>query len=771
MATKLKLLLYGLLLAAVPLAYGANSDDLLPAEQAYKLSAEFKNPQTLSVRWDIADGYYLYRKRFDFKSDTPDVQLGPAVFPAGKFKTDEFFGKMEIYRDQVVIDIPIERTGPGAATFRLTTVSQGCADIGVCYPPQTQTVTLTLPSGDARPSSDANNGSDGVKNFFNKLGTKLGFSNSANKFLEPDEAYSASFKIQDGNMLSAHWDIADGYYMYRDKFAFRLIGAQGVRLGAPELPPGEPKTDEFLGKTEVYHNQATVLVPLLRTEAQATQITLEATYQGCAEAGFCYPPLTKTVSLSLPAVQKDSTPDKINNAPLVSEQDRLAQVLTGGNTTLALLTFFGLGLLLAFTPCVFPMIPILSSIIVGPNATTDHEIIVTTDGHGTFAQRSTGNTRRAFTLSLVYVLAMALTYTVAGVIAGRFGENLQAASQNPWVLGSFSAVFVLLALSMFGFYQLQIPASWQGKLAALSNRQQGGTLIGVAIMGFLSALIVGPCVAAPLAAALIVIGQMGDPVLGGAALFAMSMGMGAPLLAIGTSLGKWLPKAGAWMDATKAVFGVLLLAVAIWMLERILPAAVTLALWAVLLIISAVYLGALDRLSPEAGGWRKLWKGVGFILIIYGALLLVGAASGGKDALQPLQGLVAGNPGATAAQTLPFKRIKTITDLDQQIAAAGSQGKAVMLDFYADWCVSCKEMEKYTFSDPAVQQILSNVVLLQADVTANDEQDKALLKHLGLIGPPSILFFGPDGLEHKNARVIGFMDAEEFRAHLQQALF
>ncbi|MEO5574104.1 MAG: protein-disulfide reductase DsbD domain-containing protein, partial [Gammaproteobacteria bacterium] len=631
-----------LLLAWLPLAHAANPADLLPVEQAFKLSTTFKDPQTLRAQWDIADGYYLYRKRFDFKTGTAGIELGAAVFPAGKIKNDEFFGEMEIYRHQVVIDIPVTRATNDTSAFNLTTVSQGCADIGVCYPPQTQTVAVTTATADANSSATTENEGSAVKNFFNKLGTKFGISNPENKFLEPDEAYSASFTVQDGRTLSAHWDIADGYYMYRDKFAFRLLNAQGVRLGAPQLPPGESKTDEFLGKTEVYHNQVSFSIPLLRTETKATQITLEATYQGCAEAGFCYPPLTKTVGLSLPAVQKDSTPDKINNAPLVSEQDRLAQVLTGGNTTLALLTFFGLGLLLAFTPCVFPMIPILSSIIVGPNASKDHDLIVTTDGHSTFAQRGTGNTRRAFTLSLVYVLAMALTYTVAGVIAGRFGENLQAASQNPWVLGSFSAVFVLLALSMFGFYQLQIPASWQGKLAALSHRQQGGTLIGVAVMGFLSALIVGPCVAAPLAAALIVIGQMGDPVLGGAALFAMSMGMGAPLLLIGTSLGKWLPSSGAWMDTVKAVFGVLLLAVAIWMLERILPATITLVLWAVLLIISAVYMGALDRLSPEAGGWRKLWKGVGFILIIYGALLLVGAASGGKDVLQPLQGLVAG---------------------------------------------------------------------------------------------------------------------------------
>lgn len=404
------------------------------------------------------------------------------------------------------------------------------------------------------------------------------------------------------------------------------------------------------------------------------------------------------------------------------------------------------------------MIPILSSIIVGQG----EEI----------------TTRRAFTMSLVYVLAMALTYTVAGVVAGLFGENLQAAFQNPWILGTFSVVFVLLALSMFGFYDLQMPAALQSRLSEISNKQKGGTLIGVGVMGFLSALIVGPCVAAPLAGALIYIGQTGDAVLGGMALFALSLGMGAPLLAIGTSAGKILPRAGDWMNTIKAVFGVMLLAVAIWMLERILPVAIVMGLWAALVIVSGIYMGAIEPLGKDANGWQKLWKGVGLILLVYGILMLVGVAAGGRDTLQPLHGVMGGIGGSSAMTAnqaasnheLAFKQIKGLTGLEREIANASASGKPIMLDFYADWCVSCKEMEKFTFSDAGVQGALQNAVLLQADVTANDAQDKALLKRFGIFGPPSIMFFGPDGQERRPYRVVGFMNASDFRAHAQQAL-
>jgi thiol:disulfide interchange protein DsbD len=434
----------------------------------------------------------------------------------------------------------------------------------------------------------------------------------------------------------------------------------------------------------------------------------------------------------------------------ISEQDSIAASLASGNIILTLLTFFGLGLLLAFTPCVFPMIPILSGIIIG--------------------QGEKITTGKAFSLSLAYVLAMAATYTVAGVLAGLFGANIQVWFQNPWVLGVFAGIFVLLSLSMFGFYELQMPNAIQSRLTEVSNKQKGGSLVGAAIMGLLSALIVGPCVTAPLVGALIYIGQTGDAVLGGAALFFLSLGMGAPLLVIGTSAGKLLPRAGAWMDATKAVFGVLLLGVAIWLIERVIPEAVTLVLAAALLIISAIYMGALEPIREAASGWMRLWKGIGIIMLIWGAIMLFGAASGGSDLLQPLKGIHGSSAAMTTEQAqneLHFRKVKSLADLEQAVDEARGNGQPVMFDFYADWCVSCKEMEKYTFTDPGVQKALEGVMLLQADVTANDAQDKELLANFGIIGPPAILFFDKKGVEKRNYRVVGYKPAEEFAAHIR----
>lgn len=591
----------------------------------------------------------------------------------------------------------------------------------------------------------------GVMGAISSLGERLGLKKADEKFLEPDRAFVLSVDAVNGGTVRARWDIAEGYYLYKNKFGFDVKDAPGVSLGRFNAPPGQFKSDPNFGQVEVYHDQVVINLPVARAPAAPANIMLEARYQGCADAGFCYPPITKQIALTLPSGASAFAPAAGAAADL-PEQDRYARSLASGDTALTLLSFFGVGLLLAFTPCMFPMIPILSSIIVG--------------------QGERVGARRAFTLSLSYVLAMAVAYTVAGVLAGLFGGNLQAVFQNPWILGSFAAVFVLLALSMFGFYDLQLPASWQGKLATLSNRQRGGSHAGVAVMGLLSALIVGPCIAAPLAGALIYIGQSGDAVLGGTALFALSLGMGIPLLVIGASAGKLLPKAGDWMNAIKAVFGVMLLAVAIWMLERIIPAQVTMVLWAVLLIISAVYMGALTKLPPEAGGWSKLWKGTGLVMLIYGGLLMFGAAGGGSDVLQPLRGTqFTGGAGLSAAERpLPFKPVKGLAGLNREIELAVASGKPVMLDFYADWCVSCKEMEKKTFADAGVRQMLANVVLLQADVTANDAEDQALLKRYGLFGPPSILFFGSDGQERRDRRLMGFLEANEFRAHLSSAL-
>ena len=746
MITMKKYLSATLLLLAFALHPLQAEEELLEPDKAFPFEVTVKD-DTLQADWNMPKGYYLYRSKIRFSTDTPGISLGEPQLPAGKIKQDEFFGEIEIYQHPVTAQVPIVRENPEVTEFALKAVYQGCADIGVCYPPITKQVQLTLPAK-----------SGGAVAALGALSESLGFGGgNEDEVLEPDQAFQFSMDVADPNTLMAYWQIAPDHYIYRGKISFDLADGQNIRLGQAQLPAGEKKHDEFFGDIEVYHDQVEARIPLIRTNLEPTTIQLTATYQGCAEkTGICYPPIKKTLSLALPATTSmAAVTEAVSPVPqpeVMSEQDQIAASLASGNTLLIILTFFGFGLLLAFTPCVFPMIPILSSIIVG--------------------QGESITTRKAFFMSLTYVLAMALTYTVAGVIAGWFGENLQAAFQNPWVLGSFAAIFVALSLSMFGFYELQMPSALQSRLTEISNRQQGGTLVGVAIMGFLSALIVGPCVAAPLAGALIYIGQTGDAVLGGAALFALSLGMGAPLIAIGTSAGKLLPRAGGWMDAIKAVFGVLLLAVAIWMLERVIPPAVIMLLWAILLIVSAIYMKALDSLSADSSGWQKLWKGIGVVLLVLGTLQLIGAAAGGRDYMQPLKGLQLGVGGGAVSseQHLAFKRIKSVDDLQGELANASNQGKLVMLDFYADWCVYCKDYEKYVFTDPRVQQALSNVVLLQADVTANDELDKALLKHVNVTAPPAILFFDTHSTEMRGYRLVGSMDADEFLAHVNQVI-
>ncbi len=592
------------------------------------------------------------------------------------------------------------------------------------------------------------------------LSDELGLSDTEQTVLTPDEAFIFDAEAIDGNTIQANWQIADNIYMYRDKFRFAIIDniesdVSHISLGQPQLPPGKKKYDESFGDSEVYFHGVSITLPIIRDSGPAQTIQLQAHYQGCVEDSFCYPPIKKIISIDLPKLTKASftTPGidtaNSNQEEFVSEQDQLAATIANDSPWLIALIFFGLGLALAFTPCVFPMIPILSGIIIG--------------------QGKALTTRHAFILSLIYVLAMALTYTVIGILAGLFGANLQAAFQNPWVISGFVAIFIALSLSMFGFYELQIPTALQNKITRLSNSQKSGSLIGVAIMGVLSALIVGPCVAAPLAGALIYIGNSGDAVLGGLALFAMSLGMGVPLLAIGASAGKLLPKAGAWMDGIKTAFGIMLLAVAVWMLERIAPSMVTMLLWSLLFIFSAIYLGALDRLD-KATGWQRFRKGCGIALLIYGIFVMLGAVSGGDDVTRPLHGTNLLSSSTQANHELQFKTIKSVDDLQREVATASQNGTPVMLDFYADWCVSCKEMEKYTFSDPAVQQSLSKVLLLKADVTANDDIDQALMKHFSIPGPPSIMFYDAQGNERKSYRLVGFIKAGPFKQHVDQAL-
>ncbi|MDX5409532.1 MAG: protein-disulfide reductase DsbD, partial [Thauera sp.] len=546
-----------------------------------------------------------------------------------------------------------------------------------------------------------------------------------------------------------------------------------VTFGTPEKPIGKKHKDDFFGEVETHRNELRILLPV-QAPPGVTRFELFATVQGCWDGGICYPPTTQQAAIDLTAPPKKAgggflasvlgggsgtaEPAAASAPPASSatsasagvdvssdETGDIARMLAGASVPIILLSFFGFGLLLAFTPCTFPMIPILSGIIVGQGNKVSH--------------------LRAFVLSLAYVLGMAATYALAGVAAGMTGTMLSAALQNVWVLSAFAVLFVLLSLSMFGFYELQLPTALQSRLADTASHGKGGHLGGVTLMGVLSALIVGPCVAAPLAGALLYIAQTGDAVLGGWALFAMGLGMGAPLLAVGVASRSLLPKVGPWMEGVKKAFGVMLLAVALWMITPVIPALAVMLGWAALLLFSGIFLHAIDPLPPHAKGWQRFWKGVGVILLLAGAAILVGALAGSRDPLQPLSVLRA--QAAAPASVPQFEKVSSIAELDARLAATD---RPVMLDFYADWCVSCKEMERFTFSDARVAERMGRMLLLKADVTANNDEHKALLKRFGLFGPPGIIFFDAAGKEREGLRVVGFMKAEPFATVLDRAL-
>ncbi|MFB0935575.1 MAG: protein-disulfide reductase DsbD [Propionivibrio sp.] len=561
----------------------------------------------------------------------------------------------------------------------------------------------------------------------------------AAELLHPAQAFKPSARALDGQTIEVRFEIAKGYYLYRDKFRF-AVDADVVKLGTPSLPKGKEKMDETFGKVEVFYREALVRLPVERNSSGVLPLTLQVTSQGCADAGVCYPPQKQQVSVQLP------DPASVPPSPTAEsdESGRIARLLANATLWWVAASFLGFGVLLSLTPCTFPMVPILSGIIVGAGR------------NGRAVSHA-----RAFALSLAYVLGMAVTYAGAGVVAALSGTMVSSALQNTWVLGGFALVFVVLALSMFGLFELQLPSFLQSKITEEASHLHGGSLPGVALMGALSSLIVGPCVAAPLAGALLYIAGTGDVLLGGLALFCMGVGMGLPLLAIGLSAGTLLPKAGPWMVAINKVFGVFLLASAVWIVSPLLPVAVQMLAWALLLIVPAVFMRAIDPLPQHAHGWQRFGKAVGVVMLLLGAAMLVGALSGARDPLQPLSGL--GQSGSSESRRLPFERVRSLGELETRIAGAG---RPVMLDFYADWCVSCKEMERFTFSDARVQEKLSGWLLLQADVTANSPEDKELLARFRLYGPPGIIFFDPAGKELAGVRVVGFQKADEFLTSL-----
>jgi len=582
---------------------------------------------------------------------------------------------------------------------------------------------------------------------------------NADDFLPPDQAFRFAALAEGTDQVRLNWEIADGYYLYRARIKVKTTST-GAQLGAPPFPPGQVKTDEYFGKQEIYHHELIVSVPVARASAGQLDLPLEVTYQGCADAGLCYPPQTKTVLVRLSgsgaaggggggagaaahggeaAGSPGTTLPPGARAAFLS-QEWFSNALRG-NLLIALACFYLGGLVLSLTPCVRPMVPILSGIIVGSGRPI--------------------TSSRSFALSVNYVLGMAITYAIAGVASAAAGKEVQAMFQQWWVIALFAFVFIALALSMLGLFTLQMPAAVQSRLAELSNRQSAGTYGGVALMGALSALIVTTCVAPVLVGALLVISQTGAIARGGAALFAAGIGMGTPLLIVGASAGRLLPKPGPWMELVKKLFGVLMLAVAAWMLARIVPERVSLALWSVpALVLAWLLWSEIRERSVLSVGLRA----AGIAAALYGLALAAGSALGGTDPFAPIPGL------AKPVQRLEFRPIRSVADLDREVTQARAQGRSVLVDFSADWCTSCKEMERYTFTDPKVQEALSTTVLLRADVTQNDADDQVLLQHFGIFGPPTIAFYGTDGRERPAYRVVGYMKADDFAARTRAAL-
>ncbi len=708
-----------------------SQDEILRPEQAFPYTLDATGEEVL-VRFDIPDGYYLYRQRFEFGTETPGVQLSAPAYPDGEIHEDEFFGVVETYRHRLDIPIPYQRTAD-VAELDLDLRVQGCADIGLCYPPQDWSRSVALPPADTARASVLTN--------------LLTSSNQtrADAPLPDEEAFVMNARVEGPNEIVVGWTIEPGYYMYADKFDFRSDGP--IQLGAARLPTGEPHDDLEFGNVMVFYGYVEASVPFSRASPDAIDLTLTALAQGCKVGSICYPPMERTMALTVPATSEFAATSP--SALQMSEQDKLAAMVVNEPWWLVFGTFYGFGLLLAFTPCVLPMVPILSGMIAG---------------HG----RET-TAMRGFTLSLAYVMGMAVTYTAGGALAAVAGAQIQATFQQPWILTLFAGLFVLLALAMFGAFQMQMPAAIQTRLAAVANRQSAGSYLSVAVMGALSALIVTTCVAPPLIATLAVIGQTGDVPRGAGALFALSLGMGSPLLVVGASAGKLLPKAGPWMNTIKAAFGVMMLAVAIWMMQRVLPGSMTLVLWALLVFLTGVFLGAFEPLPTGPTPAQRLRKGLGVLACLYGALMLIGASLGGEDPLRPIpRSLFAYTTGQAApAAALEFTVIRSVNELEAALAAAAASSAPVMVDVTAEWCVSCKEMEHYTFTDATVIAALEPYALLRADVTENNDDDKALLRYFGAYGPPTIAFFDRSGQRHEAYDLVGFVPADDFSDHVR----
>ncbi len=560
------------------------------------------------------------------------------------------------------------------------------------------------------------------------------------------EVFQVTVKAVDPNTLNVNWQIKPGYFLYKDRIHITEAADSNARLSIIRFPEAEKKTDRQ-GKTfSIYREKLSLPVAVLGTQPGETLAKLS--YQGCSDEGFCYPPEKRQIKLSinenneLSSATLESIEEPAHKAIEQPLEKTREEAVFEGHLIMIILSFFGFGLLLAFTPCVLPMVPVLSGIIVG---------------HGKDI-----TTRKAFFLSLSYVLSMALTYALVGAMVAMLGSNLQIIMQSPWAISLFSLIFVLLSLSMFGYYELRLPTSWQAKLAKISRSQGSGHYLSAAIMGSLSTLILSPCVTAPLIGALSYIAHSGNVMIGSLALFFLGLGMGLPLLLIGTSAGQLLPKAGPWMNKIKYFFGVLLIAMAIYLMGRILPDIITMLLWAILLIFTGVYSGAIHPLETQG----KFNQSIGIILLTYGVLILIGASMGHENPLMPLKPLATSSQASSMSIEQKKIPVKSLSEI--QTALDRAEGKPVMIDFYADWCSSCKLMEATTFQDPAVKEALKDFVILKADITAHDHQDKAMLNYFNVVAPPTFLFFDKQGNEIKSLRIVGEVEAPAFLSKIKK---
>jgi len=718
-------------------------DNPPPADEAIKVTYQVIDVETVKVNFDLIENVYLYKHAFGFSGEGLSVDQEALKIPDGKKKNDPNFGDVEVYYKGLSVTVPLADVGSAP---KLKVKYQGCIEDFICYPPQRKTYDLSEQlSQFIQTNSDASQG----KVLDGNTSPGSSFFGGDQQLLPVDQAFQFEAIALDANQLMVRFTMAPNVYLYKDQIEFNVF-TDGVELGQPEFPKAQIKDDPEFGLVDVFYGVAEIVIPIKRTKMGVSNLEIEAAFQGCEDGKVCYPPTNQISSVDLPEIQTVDAPktgsSSIVNEP-ISETDGLRAGIQKNPLWLTVLQFFGFGLLLSLTPCVFPMIPILSGLIVG---------------------QKNPSTTKAFTLSMVYVLAMALTYTIVGVVAGLAGTNLQALFQTPWVIISFSVVFVLLALSMFGFYELQLPASLQNKLSNISNKQKSGSWVGVAVMGLLSALIVGPCVAPPLAAAVIYISSAdGGPVVGGLALFAMSMGMGVPLIAIGTSAGKWMPNSGGWMNVVKSFFGVLLLGMAVWFLSRILPEDTILMMWGLLLIATAVMWHQNAKDNGLSGWVMSMFDAFKMILLVVGVAQLIGGMAGQSDPLRPLKGVFSGGGGVAVEQKVKFTLIKSLADLNQQI---NNSKKPVFLDFYADWCTECKRMEKTTFKDQEIVSLSEQLTVLKADVTANDEVDAALMQHFKIVGPPANLFFAADGKPLVQHNFFGYKSAADLKQTFEKIL-